>query len=73
MIISYTNRVRKNNSIFWLGILLSIAKNHFLSFAEGILGGPYRFQKSKFQFSYTNRVRIQKWMQTLRTGPLQLV
>ena len=52
---------------------MGIAKNNFLSFTEGILGGPCPLQKSKFQFSYTHRVAIQKWLQTLCIGPLQLV
>ena len=69
----YTYHVRKNNGTFLFRILLGIAKNHFLSFTEGILGGPYPLQKSKFQFSYTHRVAIQKWLQTPCIGPLQLV
>ena len=58
----YTNHVRKFNGNFSFRILLGIVKNNFLSFTEGILGGPCPLQKSKFQFSYTHRVAIQKWL-----------
>ena len=37
----YKDHVRKRDSIYSIKIVLGIAKNHFLSFTEGILGGGH--------------------------------